>query len=95
MVNWNYVKLVYGDNTLDHIAPHNVSLSEVHNVIEGYFIPTRIIVRGILRYLILGESYGRVLIVILEPVGTNEMLLITAFDAPDSKKNLYRKKTKT
>ena len=95
MVNWTNVKLVYGDNTLVHIAPHNVSLSEVHNVIEGYFIPTRIIVRGILRYLILGESYGRVLIVILEPAGTNEMLLITAFDVPDSKKNPYRKKTKT
>ena len=69
MVNWSNVKLVYGDNTLDHIAPHKVSLSEVHNVL--------------------------VLIVILEPAGTNEMLLITAFDAPDSKKNLYRKKTKT
>jgi hypothetical protein len=72
-----------------------VSLSEVHNVLEGYFIPTRIKVHGILRYLILGESYGRVLIVILEPAGTNKMLLITAFDAPDSKKNLYRKKIKT
>lgn len=95
MVNWNNIKLVYGENTLDHIAPHKVSLSEVHNVLEGYFIQTRIKVRGILRYLILGESYGRVLIVILEPIGTNEMLLITAFDAPDSKKNLYRKKTKT
>ncbi len=95
MVNWNNVKLVYGENTLDHIAPHKVSLSEVHNVLEGYFIPTRINVRGILRYLILGESYGRVLIVILEPAGSNEMLLIMAFDAPDSKKNLYRKKTKT
>jgi hypothetical protein len=95
MVNWNNIKLVYGENTLDHIALHKVSLSEVHNVLEGYFIQTRIKVSGILRYLILVESYGRVLIVILEPIGTNEMLLITAFDAPDSKKNLYRKKTKT
>lgn len=95
MVNWNNVNIVYGEDTFDHIAPHNVTLSEVHNVLEGYFIPTRIKVNGILRYLILGESYGRVLIVILEPVGTNEMLLITAFDAPDGKKNLYRKKIKT
>jgi len=38
MVEWKTIKLVYGDNTLDHIAKHKVSLSEVHNVIDGYFI---------------------------------------------------------
>jgi hypothetical protein len=62
----------------------------VHNVLDGFFIPYRINVNGALRYFILGESYGRVLVVILEPSGTNEMLLITAFDASDSKKKLYR-----
>ena len=72
-----------------------MSLSEVHNVLDGYFIPYRINVRGILRYLILGESYGRVLIIILEPAKTNEMHLITAYDAPDSKKSLYREKSKS
>ncbi len=80
---------------LDHIAKHKVSLSEVHNVLDGYFIPYRINVNGILRYFVLGESYGRVLVVILEPSGTNEMRLITAYDAPDSKKKLYRGKSKS
>ena len=94
MVNWSKINLVYDENTLDHIAPHKVSLSEVHNVLEGYFIPNRLNVRGVLRYLVLGESYGRVLVVILEPIGTNEMQLITAYDAPDGKKSLYREKSK-
>ncbi len=95
MPDWKNVKLLYGDNTLDHIARHKVSLSEVHNVLDGFFIPYRINVNGALRYFVLGESYGRVLVVILEPSLTNEMRLITAFDAPDSKKKLYRGKSKS
>ncbi len=95
MPTWKNTKLVYGDNTLDHIARHRVSLAEVHNVLEGYFIPYRMNVNGVLRYLVLGESYGRVLVVILEPAGTNEMRLITAFDASESRKKLYRAKLKS
>ncbi len=95
MVDWKNIELVYGGNTLEHIAKHRVSLSEVHNVLEGYFIPYRLNVNGILRYLVLGESYGRVLTVILEPSGTNKMRLITAFDATESRRKLYRKKKQT
>ncbi len=94
MVNWKRIVLVYGGNTLDHIGRHNVSLSEVHNVLEGYFIPQRISVNGVLRYIVLGESYGRILILILEPIGTNEMRLITAYDASESRKKLYKEKVK-
>lgn len=94
MVDWKNVRLIYGDNTFEHIAKHKVSLSEVHNVLDGCFIPYRINANGVLRYLIVGESYGRVLIVILEPAGTNEMRLITAFDASESRKKLYRNKAK-
>jgi len=66
-----------------------------NNVLDGFFIPYRINVNGALRYFVLGGSYGRVLVVILEPSGTNEMRLVTAFDAPDSKKKLYRGKLKS
>ncbi|MCZ7380964.1 MAG: hypothetical protein O8C64_05265 [Candidatus Methanoperedens sp.] len=94
MVDWKKIKLVYGENTLEHITKHRVNLSEVHNVLEGYFMVQRIVSNGILRYLVLGESYGRVLMVILEPAGTNEMRLITAYDASESRKKLYREKVK-
>ena len=94
MVDWKKIKLVYEENTLEHITKHDVNLSEVHNVLEGYFIPQRILTNSVLRYLVLGESYGRVLIVILEPAGTNEMRLITAYDASESRKGLYREKIK-
>jgi hypothetical protein len=67
MADWKKIKLVYGENTLEHITKHRVNLSEVHNVLEGYFMVQRIVSNGILRYLVLGESYGRVLMVILEP----------------------------
>lgn len=95
MVDWKKIELVYGDNTLEHIAKHRVSLSEVHNVLDGYFIPYRLNVNRVLRYLVLGESYGRVLTVILELAGTNKMLLITAFEAAKSRRKLYRKKKQT
>jgi len=94
MADWKKIKLVYGENTLEHITKHRVNLSEVHNVLEGYFMVQRIVSNGILRYLVLGESYGRVLMVILEPAGTNEMRLITAYDASESRKKLYREKVK-
>jgi len=67
----------------------------VHNVLDGYFIPYRLNVCGALRYLIIGESYGRILTVILEPAGTIEMHLVTAFDASESRRKLYRKKKQT
>ena len=41
MPDWKNIKLIYWDNTLDHIARHRVSLSEVHNVLDGFFIPYR------------------------------------------------------
>lgn len=94
MVNWNNIKLVYGENTHWHIAKHRVELSEVHNVLAGYFTIQRRIVKGVLRYLVLGESYGRILMLVLEPVEGDEMLLITAYDAPESRKRLYRERVK-
>ena len=54
----------------------------LNNKYNFYFNePQRIVSNGVLRYLLLGESYGRVLMIILEPSGTNEMRLITAYDA--------------
>ncbi len=94
MVNWNNIRLVYSEDTFWHIAKHRVSLSEVHNVLAGYFIIQRRIVRGVIRYLATGESYGRILVLVLEPSGGNDMLLITAYDAPESRKRLYREKIK-
>uniref|UniRef100_A0A6M3LXI7 DUF4258 domain-containing protein n=1 Tax=viral metagenome TaxID=1070528 RepID=A0A6M3LXI7_9ZZZZ len=90
MVNWKRIKLVYGQNTIWHIAEHRVDISEVHNVLARRFIIQRIIVNGVLRYSVLGESYGRILTLILEPVGGDDMLLITAYDSPESRKRIYR-----
>lgn len=69
MVNWKNIRLVYGENTFWHISRHRVDISEVHNVLAGCFITQRIITNGVLRYSVLGESYGRVLTLVLEPVG--------------------------
>ncbi len=94
MVNWKNIKLVYGQNTILHIAKHRVNISEVQNVLARRFGTQRIIENGVLRYLVLGESYGRVLILVLEPIGGDEMLLKTAYDASESRKRLYRDKIK-
>ncbi|MDP2766602.1 MAG: hypothetical protein Q8O41_04000 [Candidatus Methanoperedens sp.] len=94
MVDWKNIKLVYDEDTIWHIAKHRIDLSEVHKVLAGYFTIQRRIVKGVLRYLVLGESYGRILVLVLEPVGGDEMLLITAYDAPESRKRLYREMVK-
>lgn len=94
MVNWKNIKLVYGQNTILHIAKHRVDISEVHNVLARRFGTQRIIENGVLRYLVLGESYGRVLMLVLEPIGGDDMRLITAYDASESRKRLYRDRIK-
>ena len=94
MVYWKNIKLVYDQKTHWHLAEHGVDISEVHNVLAGRFSNQRIIVNGVLRYLLLGESYGRILNVILEPVGGDNMLLITVWDAPESRKKLYKRTIK-
>ncbi len=78
--------MVYGDNTLEHIAIHNVTLSEVQNILKGYFIPIKTYINGTLRYSVIGESHGRILTVILEPTASDELLLITAFDVNETYK---------
>lgn len=94
MVNWKNIRLVYDQKTHWHIAEHKVDISEVHNVLAGRFSTQRIIVNGVLRYLVLGESYGRVLDIVLEPVGGDNMLVITAWDASESRKKLYKRTIK-
>ncbi len=94
MVNWKKIKLVYSEDTKWHIAKHGVDLSEVHNVLTGYFTIQRRIGKGVLRYLVLGESHGRILMLVFEPMGEDEMFLITAYDATESRKRLYREMVK-
>ncbi|MDD5472817.1 MAG: hypothetical protein PHU34_01575 [Candidatus Methanoperedens sp.] len=94
MVDWKNITLVYEEDTIWHIEKHRIDISEVHKVLAGYFTIQRRIVKGVLRYLVLGESYGRILVLVLEPVGRDEMLLITAYDAPESRKRLYREMVK-
>ena len=94
MVYWKNIKLVYSEDTFWHIAKHRVKISEVHTVLAGRFGNQRIIENGVLKYLVLGESYGRILTLVLEPIGGDDMLLITAFDASESQKRLYRDRIK-
>jgi len=75
-----------------HIARHGLSRSQVNQALKGKKFVKRTTHN---RYLILCSYYGRILAVIAEPYKDMfYMKGITARDANDKEKRLYKKKVK-
>jgi uncharacterized DUF497 family protein len=76
-----------------HIAKHGLTKSQVDKAIEGRFVILRTRYN---RYKILCKYEGRIIAVITEPYKSREFNMkgITARDADDKEKRLYKKKVK-
>jgi len=46
------------------------------------------------RYIILGDSHGRIPLVIFDLIRSSDYELISAYDAPDKMKKLYKRRIK-
>ncbi len=89
---WGKIELIYDDNTLDHIAKHNVTIDEVLYVLKhSKKIATRL--KGNY-YAIIGEAYGRCLVIIITRVRGNTFILRTVRDCSEREKRLYVRKCK-
>ena len=95
MVNWKRIELMAGPDAEDHIKRHGVSISDVFNVLNGLTYSRKIKTAGETRYTILGESQGRILMVVLIQQSTQSFYLLTAYEPSDGYKNLYRERCKT
>jgi uncharacterized DUF497 family protein len=92
MPKWDSIELEYDDNTLEHIAKHNVTISQVLYVIKNNK-PYITKLKGNI-FAIIGQVYGRYLIIIVEFVSSNRIKLKTARDCTEKEKNLYKHKIK-
>jgi len=59
MVDWRHVRLEFTSETYDHIGKHRVKRFEVEEVLNHTFLPLKVRVNDEIRYVLLGESFGR------------------------------------
>lgn len=95
MVDWKQIQIISGPDAEAHVKKHGVSISEVFNVLNGLTYSRKTKVAGETRYTILGESHGRVLMVVLIQQSNQKFYLLTAYEPSDSYKKLYRERRKT
>ena len=79
--------------SLDHIYRHGVSDKEVENAVKRRILIRNTSRKGEKLKEVIGESYGRILFVVLKLYG-NRYRVITARDATGAEKRLYVKRGK-
>jgi len=94
MVDWKQIELIAGAETETHIKKHGVSISEVFNVLNNQTYSRKIKTGGETRYAVLGESHGRILMVVLVQQSTQDFYLLTAYEPSEGYKKLYRERCK-
>ncbi len=94
MVNWKRTRLEFTPDTYDHIRRHGVQWFEVEDVFNHKFIPRKVRVNGEVRYVVIGESSGRILAVIVAPLPGDRIRVITTYEPSDRRKRIYRDKCK-
>ncbi len=94
MVDWKQIELIAGLETEAHIKKHGVSISDVFNVLNGQTYSRKNKTGGETRYVVLGESHGRILMVVLVQQSTQSFYLLTAYEPSEGYKKLYRERCK-
>ncbi|MCZ7402685.1 MAG: BrnT family toxin [Candidatus Methanoperedens sp.] len=87
------ILIEWDEKTLDHISLHNVSEKEVEIAMNGIILIRNTSRNGEKLKEVIGESYGKVLFVILKFDG-DKYKVITARDATQAEKKLYMKRGK-
>ncbi len=80
MVDWKRIEIIAGPDAEAHIKKHGVSISEVFNVLNGMTYSRKTSTAGETRYTVLGESHGRILMVVLVQQSTQSFYLLTAYE---------------
>ena len=83
--------IVWTKEAMDHIRYHQVDKYEIEEALSGKAYERKIQKN---RYIILGDSHGQILLVILDLIRGSGYELISAYDAPDKMKKLYKRRIK-
>jgi uncharacterized DUF497 family protein len=91
MVNWSKLEIAWDERNKNHILKHGINKKEVENALNGDIYVKR---EGEV-YLVIGESFERIIFIVLVERGGNKVYPITARDADVKMKKLYTRKVKT
>ena len=93
MDRWAKIELVYDDDTINHIHRHNVTISTILHVLMN----SKKMVTNIKKqhYAIIGEYFGRCLVIILTKTNGTRFRLRTARDCNSKEKKGYSSKYKS
>jgi hypothetical protein len=83
--------IIWTKEAMEHIRYHQVDKYEIEEVLSRKVYEKRVQKN---RYIILGDSHGRILLIILDLIRGNDYELISAYDAPDKMKKLYKRRIK-
>jgi len=90
MINWSNFVIVWDKRNKTHVLKHFIALEEVERALHD---PNKYLRRvGEERYMILGETFGRILFIVVEDKGRYRVRPITAYDANKQMKKLYKSK---
>ncbi len=95
MVDWKRIEIITGPDAEAHLKKHGVSISEIFNVLNGITYSRKTSTAGEKRYTVLGDSHGRILMVVLVQQSSQSFYLLTAYEPADGYKKLYRERCKT
>jgi uncharacterized DUF497 family protein len=92
MDRWAKIELVYDDETISHLHKHNVTISNIlHVLMHSKKIVTNLKEN---HYAIIGEFYGRCLVIIVTKKNESKFDLRTARDCTEKEKRRYKEKCK-
>ena len=87
------VELLWDDEAIEHIARHNVTPTEVEDVI--YEVRSLILMTRQNRYIVYGQTgSGRYLKVVVEPLGRGRFYPVTAYEMDDTDRQMFRRRSR-
>ncbi len=89
MVNWKNIDLEFDE----HAFKHGIKDYEIEQIFKGKIYKRKIFVNDELRYQILGTAFGRLIMVIVVPLGSSRLKVFSARSAPEYKE-IYQCKAK-
>ena len=87
------VVLLWDEGSVEHIARHGIKPVEVEKALKGKKYVRKTAKKGKVYYEIIGDADGRILFIAIGSV-KGGYKLITAYDAEDKHKRLYKSRRK-
>ncbi|HMB46142.1 MAG TPA: BrnT family toxin [Candidatus Methanoperedens sp.] len=89
MVNWKNLDLEFDE----HAFKHGIKDYEIEQIFKGRIYKRKIYFNKELRYQIIGKAFGRLIMVIVVPLGNNKLKVFSARMASEYK-GIYNDKAK-